>query len=203
MVASFMDKAVIKSYVYHPLSGIDKEAMVSFCDLSLGSNLAASIPVPQRVGVPKFLTAKLASRTGNFTTHSKRPRTEDDSATTNDSNKRPRLVSTDQKSARTTNDPNFKPATVSDVPVTITTQENANNRGSTMNISSNRPVTANQIPSKLNTYLNGYNAMKLREENNQLRAENASLQKQVTMFKELIKNPQVLKSVLQRLNESA
>ncbi|CAL4203490.1 unnamed protein product [Meganyctiphanes norvegica] len=120
MVASFMDKAVTKSHVYHPLSGIDKEAMVSFCDLSLGSNLAASIPVPQRVGVPKFLTAKLAPRTGNSTIHNKRPRTEDDSVTANDSNKKPRLGSTNQKAARTTNDPDFKPATVSAVPVTIT-----------------------------------------------------------------------------------
>merc|ERR1712168_76115 len=93
-----MPKAVTKSLVRLPGSGRDKEAEMSFCDLSLGSTLAASVPVTPHVGMPRYLTNKAPPSSVTSITHNKRQRTED-TVENNESIKRPHLDSTDQNDA--------------------------------------------------------------------------------------------------------
>lgn len=61
MVATYFDQPITKSYVRLPGSGSDRRAGVSYCDLSRGSSLAASISVPQSSAMPKHMTSKPAT----------------------------------------------------------------------------------------------------------------------------------------------
>jgi len=223
MVASFLENPIFKSYVRLPGSGSDKKAEISFCDLSRGSSLAASIVVPQPVCKPKCMTAKVASKTVISAPYMKRSRTEDETVDATELNKRRCLDNTNENVTR---------STVPVESVCITPQELSNNElnktlhkvctnqnnertssentpklvtvpaVSTTNIS-NEPVKEIQTPTLFFIPSNTEDMEKLREENIQLKSENALLQKQLSLFKQLIRNPQRLEAVLQRLNERA
>lgn len=181
MVASFVDKAVTKSFVRLPGSGSDKEAKASFCDLSRGSSLAASVPVPQPLGIPRSVV--------------KRPRNED---SINEPNKRPRIDSTNQSVVRSSVSVISRPVSVTVAPVIVSPQEKKNVTP-TANASNNEAVNTIQKPTKFIIISNTeQDIKKLREQNDSLRSENAALQKQISLFKQIFRDPKKHESFLRR-----
>lgn len=189
MVASFADKAVTKSYVRLPGSGSDKEARASFCDLSRGSSLAASIPVPQPLGIPRTLQ--------------KRPRNEE---STNDQNKRPRLDTTTPNVGR----PSViskpvsvpvapQPVSVTVAPVMVQHQVRSSTVTPTTNTPNSQTGTSNPKPTKYIIISNTEQDIKnLKDKNDSLRTENAALRKQISLFKQIFRDPKKHESFLRQ-----
>ncbi|CAL4068922.1 unnamed protein product [Meganyctiphanes norvegica] len=205
MVATFIEKTVSKSYVRLPGSGKNKEAGISFCDLSRGSSLAACITVPHHVSIPTSQNAKLTPSNQNISTTHKRQRTEDNTVGDNESNKRLRIDTTKEHGSRTSIENTATPVTYTAGPVIVSPQPiSSNNCVPVTYRANNEPIREPQNPTKIFIISNPVeDVTKLRNENTQLRSENEVLQKQLSLFKQLIRNPQRLESVLQRLNERA
>lgn len=170
MVANFTAK-VVKAYVHVPGTGSAKKAGVSFCDLSHGSDLAASIPVPQHVEEQRNVSIHM-----------------------------PRYVEMQRDSSNPVHQHvEMQRNGSSPVSVHVEMQRTLIKRQRDED-KTNKRCKKLRLES---TNAENNDVKIILEEHNQLRFENANLKRQVALGKGLFRNPQTLRSLLQRGNISS
>ncbi|CAL4075879.1 unnamed protein product [Meganyctiphanes norvegica] len=170
MVASFNEGSLIRSYVRVPGSGTDKTAKPALFDLSRVSTVVAPLPLQAGSGLIAI----------NSTQNSKTQTVNPSSSMKNP--KRPKEDDEEDSFPKNKKQcvQNWKPST------DITNSECGYHESRKIN-----NVVKIEGTNELNQLL---------IQNHRLRQENIVLQKQVSLFKQLIKDPKRLKSVLNRLN---
>ncbi|CAL4075875.1 unnamed protein product [Meganyctiphanes norvegica] len=175
MVASFNEGNLVRSYVRVPGSGIDKTAKPALCDLSRVSTIIAPLPQYSRI---EFIAT---NTTLNSNIREEKPK----SIVSNNlqNTKRPRDDDKEDNSNQ-----KEKQKCVQDHNPSTDVTNGKNGHQMSRKIYHLKKINAT---SELNQML---------IQNHQLKQEKRSLQKQISLFKQLIKEPKRLKSVLNRLN---
>ena len=166
---------VVRSFVKVPGSGSEKSAKPTIHDLGRVSNLASTIFVPQSLPPTTKVLSQFHSST-KVCKGRKRPRNEE----IQDSAPKAKVIHGDAHCKHNLKFPLKNPTDMT------------------------KATNMKAIPVKLMAVrIPNAEVQKLKEENAQLRKENEELRRQLSLFKQLIRNPLRLNSVLRRLEERA
>ena len=174
MVAPHQIGDLVRSFVRIPGSGSSKSATPGFCDLARTSTLAAAIPIPQNLPP----ATNVLTQTPIADNQQRKRSGPEEKENGTDFNSAPPVIRIETSSAT----PSIKT-----IPVTLMAAVRISHAGT-------------QKLKEKKEQLRKENE-KLKEKKEQLRKENEILKKQLSLFRQLIHNPQRLNSVLRRLEK--